>query len=98
MTVIWTKRAKQDYLEVLEYLHENWGIKEVGDFVSKTNDTINTIVTNPKAFVGSTKRKNVHKGFVTKHNSLFYQVKQRKKAIVLLTFWDNRQNPQKLKY
>ena len=98
MTIIWTKRAKQDYLNVLEYLHDNRGIKEVSNFVGKTNDTIRTIATNPKAFIASTKRKNVHKGFVTNHNSLFYQVKLRKKEIVLLTFWDNRQNPKKLQY
>lgn len=54
MTVIWTKRAKQDYLKVLEYLHENWGLKEVADFVDKTNDAIKTIATNPKAFIEST--------------------------------------------
>ncbi|MCW3807030.1 type II toxin-antitoxin system RelE/ParE family toxin [Plebeiibacterium marinum] len=98
MKVIWTKRAKQDYLNVIEYIHENWGIKEVSDFVGKTNDTIKTVATNSKAFVASTKRKNVYKGFVTKHNSLFYQVRPRKKEIILLTFWDNRQNPQKLKH
>jgi plasmid stabilization system protein ParE len=98
MTVIWTKRAKQDYLNVLNYLQENWGMKEVSDFVGKTNDTIRTIATNPKAFIASTKRKNVHKGFVTKHNSLFYQVRPRKKEIILLTFWDNRQSFLKLKY
>ncbi len=67
MEVIWSKRAKQDYLNVLEYLHKNWGIKEV-------------------------------RGFVSKHNSLFYQVKYRKKQIILLTFLDNRQNPEKLNY
>lgn len=98
MEVIWSKRAKQDYLNVLEYLHKNWGIKEVRGFVRKTEEAIRTITTNPKSFVASSKRKNVHKGFVSKHNSLFYQVKYRKKQIILLTFWDNRQNPEKLNY
>ncbi len=70
----------------------------MSDFVGKTNDIIRTITTNPKAFTVSTKRKNDHKSFITKYNSLFYLVKPRKMEIVLLTFWDNRQNPEKLKY
>ncbi len=98
MKVIWTKRARRDYLKVLDYLDENWGVNEIKDFIGKTEQTIKTVTDNPKAFIASTKRKNVYKGFVTKHNSMFYQVKPRKKEIILLTFWDNRRDPQKLHY
>jgi len=49
-------------------------------------------------FKTSEKKKNIRKGFVTKHTSLYYRVKPRKKSIELLAFWDNRQNPKKFKY
>jgi plasmid stabilization system protein ParE len=98
MTVIWIKRAKQDYFNVLEYLHENWGVEAVSDFVVKTNNAVRTIASNSNAFIASTKRKNVHKGFVTRHNVLFYQVKSRTKDIVLLFLGDKRQDSLKLQY
>ena len=43
-------------------------------------------------------KKHFRKGPVTKHNSLSYKVKPNKKEIILLTFWDNRQDPKKLNY
>jgi hypothetical protein len=49
-------------------------------------------------FFESSKKKYVYKGFVTKHNSLFYKVNPRKKEIILLSFWDNRKDPQKRPY
>jgi hypothetical protein len=49
-------------------------------------------------FKASKKKKSVRKGFITEHNSLYYQVKPRKREIELITFWDNRQNPLKNKH
>ena len=98
MKITWSAQAKRDYYKILEYLHENWGINEVKSYIDKTEEVLKVIREQPQAFIESTKRKNVRKGFVTRHNSLFYKVKTQKKEIVLLTFWDNRQNPAKLKY
>ena len=47
-------------------------------------------------FEESRKKKNVRKGFVTKHNTLYYRVRPRKKELQLLLFWDNRQDPEDL--
>ncbi len=98
MKIKWTSRAKTDFNKVLEYLDENWGMKEVEAFIDQTDDILTKIAENPQMFIESTKKKSVYKGFITKHNSLFYSVKHRRKEIILLTFWDNRQNPNKLKY
>jgi plasmid stabilization system protein ParE len=98
MKINWTPRAKTDFNKVLEYLHENWGIKEIENFINQTDDVLEGIANNPQMFIESPKKKNVHKGFVTKHNSLFYKVKPRKKEILLLTFWDNRKDPNKNNY
>jgi plasmid stabilization system protein ParE len=95
MIVSWTPRAISDFNKILEYLYENWGAKEVDNFIDKTDAVIKIIVENPQIFVKSIKKKNVRNGFITKHNSLFYKVKPRKNEIVLLTFWDNRKDPLK---
>jgi hypothetical protein len=54
------------------------------------------IKSNPEMFLASRKKKNVQKGLITKHNTLYYRIKPRKKEIELITFWDHRQDPKKL--
>jgi hypothetical protein len=49
-------------------------------------------------FVASGKHKNIRKAIIDKNNSLFYQVDKKNRRIYLLTFFDNRQNPKKLKF
>lgn len=98
MEIIWSNQARKDYFTVLDYLNKKWGSNEVRSFVKKTEEVLKVIKKHPQTFIESAQKRNVRKGFVTKHNSLFYKVNYNKKEIVLLTFWDNRQNPTKLKY
>lgn len=98
MRIVWSNQARKDFYKVLDYLRENWGLNEVKSFVDKTEEVLGVIKKHPKSFVESPLKRNVRKGFVTNHNSLVYKVKPYKKEIILLTFWDNRQNPIKLKY
>jgi len=49
-------------------------------------------------FIASGKQKNIRKAIIDKNNSLFYQVDKKNRRIYLLTFFDNRQNPKKLKF
>jgi plasmid stabilization system protein ParE len=98
MKISWTPTARLTYFKVLEYISKEWTIKEVESFIDKTEQTIAQIAETPFMFKASRKMKNVRKGFVTEHNSLYYRVKPQKGEIELLTFWDNRQSPTKIKY
>jgi len=98
MKVSWTPTARITYFKVLEYLEEAWTKKEIQNFIDEVEKVISQIITDPYMFEASRKKKNVRKGFVTKHNTLYYRVKPRKKEVELITFWDNRQNPDKLAY
>jgi len=98
MKIIWSNQARKDYYKILSYLFEHWGLHEVKSFIDKTEDVIELIKIHPNSFIESTRKRHFRKGFVTKHNSLFYRVRPVKKEIILLSFWDNRQNPKKLKY
>jgi len=75
MEVIWSNQARKDYYKVLNYLNENWGLTEVKCFVDKTEEVIKLIKKHPKTFVASHRKINIRKGFLTKHNSLFYKIK-----------------------
>lgn len=98
MEILWTPTARRTYFIVLEHLEEAWTEKEIQNFINEVDDLLEQIKQNPEMFEESRKKRNVRKGFVTKHNTLYYRVKPRKKELQLLLFWDNRQNPGKLPY
>ncbi|MGE4287372.1 MAG: type II toxin-antitoxin system RelE/ParE family toxin [Salinivirgaceae bacterium] len=98
MKIKWTPRAVSDFNKILVYLYENWGIKELENFINQTDNVLHRIAQNPQMFIESKQKKDVRKGVVTRHNSLFYRINPQKKEIQLLTFWDNRKDPKKLNY
>ena len=66
------------------------------NFINEVESLLDQIKQSPEMFEESRKKKNVRKGFVTKHNTLYYRVRPRKKELQLLLFWDNRQDPEDL--
>jgi hypothetical protein len=52
---------------------------------------------NPRMFVGSLKNKRVRKAFIDKNNSMFYSIDIYQNRLIILTFFDNRQDPKNFK-
>ena len=98
MKITWSPKALQSYFSIFNSINERRSKKEVEKFVEQTDKVIEQITDNPNMFIATDKRKDVRKGFVNKLVSLYYKVYPRKKEIVILRFWDNRQDPKKLKY
>ena len=98
MKISWTPTARISYFNVLDHLAENWTIREVESFINEVESLLTKIANNPEMFQASGKKKNVRKGLITKHNTLYYRIKPRKKELELITFWDSRQDPGKLRY
>jgi plasmid stabilization system protein ParE len=98
MNLSWTPTARMTYFNVLDFLFENWTKNEIESFVHETERVLKEIIENPYMFKVSRNKRSIRKGLITKHNSLYYRVRPRKEEIELLTFWDNRQNPNRIKY
>jgi len=98
MQLSWTPTARRTYFKVISYLYEDWSKKEVKSFIDEVESVLQQISETPYMFEAGRKKKNIRKALVTKHNQLYYRVKSRKKEIELITFWDTRQDTQKLKY
>ena len=97
-TIFWTKRAKDTYSIVLDYLVEFWTKKELFQFVNRVELVLKAIEKNPKMFIHTSANKNIRKAFVDKNNSLFYSIDTYRKRLIILTFYDNRQAPEKYKF
>ncbi len=98
MDIFWTPKARHTYFKVLDHLEKAWTEREIQNFINEVDNLLEQIKQNPEIFEESRKKRNVRKGFVTKHNTLYYRVRPRKKELQLLLFWDNRQDPDKLVY
>ena len=97
MEIIWSSKARITYFGVLDYLEQNWSKKEIIQFSNKTEAIIQVIKKNPGVFACSSKHKHIRRAIIDKNNSLFYQVDKQDRKVYLLTFFDNRQNPENLK-
>ena len=98
MEVIWSAKARITFFMVLDYLEKNWSKTEITQFNKKTELVIQAIQKNPSIFACSSKHKNIRRAIIDKNNSFFYQVDKNNRNIYLLTFFDNRQNPESLKF
>jgi plasmid stabilization system protein ParE len=92
-SIIWSPTAKISYYKILEYLNDNWTIKELEAFVKRTEEVIDHIYKNPLLYPYS-KESDTHKCVVVKQVSLFYRIKNN--GIELLVFWDTRQDPARI--
>ncbi len=95
MEIKWTEKAQSDFDSILDFLLSDFSIKEVEKFINLTEDTLFLISKTPLMFPKA-KNNNVRKCVLVKQVNLYYRV--HKNQIELLTFWDNRRNPEKLKY
>lgn len=97
LKIIWTKRAKTTYFIVLDYLIDNWSKKEIIQFMNRVDLVVKAIRRNPEMFPASSKNKLIRRAMVDKNNSFFYSADLYKNRLIILTFYDHRQNPEAYK-
>jgi plasmid stabilization system protein ParE len=93
--VIISKTAEKKLEKLFEYLIENWSLKVKKDFVKKLDGKIDLLKTHPSGFPESIKVKGLRKCVITKQTTLYYKFDS--KRINIITIFDTRQNPEKLK-
>ncbi|MGM0620961.1 MAG: type II toxin-antitoxin system RelE/ParE family toxin [Bacteroidota bacterium] len=80
---------------MLEYLEQEWSLKVKDDFIKKLDKSLNLIQKFPESCPKTDFVKGLHMLVVTKQTSLFYRFDS--KTIKVVTIFDNRMNPAKLK-
>lgn len=92
-TIFWSTEAELSYLKILEYLEEKWTQRELVRFINRTDEVMEYIKKSP--FQYQKIKTNTHKVILNRQISLFYKIEH--STIFLHYFWDNRQDPEKLK-
>lgn len=98
IVIKWSDEAKKTFDDNIQYLIREWTDNEIANFIKATDLKILNIELNPKIYRRSEKNPSIRKAGINKNVTLFYKHFPSKKEVVLLTFWNNRQNPKKLKY
>lgn len=95
--IIASKLFQKKVIALNKYLQSEWGVAMATEFNEKLIKIILTIAEQPAIGSVSKKKKDVRKILITKHNRLYYRVKD-KESIFLLILFDTRQNPKRNRY
>ncbi len=98
MDIVWSDQADETFDMISAYILDKFTQKEVDDFVIQTYEVIEVIKSYPKLYPLSKMRKlkSTRKAVIHPHSTLYYRISD-KQTITLISFWDNRNNPAKLK-
>ncbi|PTT78500.1 MULTISPECIES: type II toxin-antitoxin system RelE/ParE family toxin [unclassified Chryseobacterium] len=92
--ILWTPNALEELEQTIEYLQLHFTDKEIKKLVQKIESLIEIISQNPFIFPIS-ESKNIHKLVILEFNSMYYRVNNG--SVEILSFFSNRQSPQKRK-
>ncbi len=92
--VIISKTAEKRLNELFKYFLENWSQKVKSDFINKLDSKITLLKKHPESFPESEKQKGLRKCVITKQTTMFYRFNSQQ--IIIITFFDTRQNPEKI--
>lgn len=93
--IVWNKRAVKNLNGIIDYLHSEWGDNVTKSFVLQMYHLLDLIAAYPEIGKLEVVERGIRGFVITKHATLFYRTDINK--IVVLSIFDNRQNPQKKK-
>ena len=91
--VRWSDESIQRTDQIVNYLLENWSVKEVKNFLDALEGFEEIVSRFPDIYPHSTKKKGYRKAVILKQISVIYSVER--KTIKVHTLFDNRQDPSK---
>jgi len=93
LKVVWSKRAHQKFDHIVSYLSAEWGEKPTKEFIGKVFDFLEILAEYPEIGSIENKEKNIRGFTIVKQINIFYRIKG--DHIIIILFFDNRQNPKK---
>lgn len=93
--IFWTEEAIINLEDILDYLCCKWTKREIDNFKLRLSKQIALIQNNPKLFPLSDYNPRLRKAVLSKHTTIFYEVKDYK--IYLVYLFNNKQNIDKIK-
>lgn len=96
LEVLWSKRADKKFDRILEYLLLELGERITKSFVNKVYEFLDILAEFPEIGTLENKEKGIRGFTIVEQINIFYKIDDSK--IILLNFFDNRQNPKKKRF
>lgn len=87
----WTKRAEINFHNTVDYIHSEWGLISAKKFFRKVKMLLITLKNQPKIGRIEIEEKRIRSFVFSKQNSIVYRLKGNR--LIILSIFDNRQNP-----
>ncbi len=94
----WSDESRRTFDDNIRYLLKEWTEREVKRFVQQTEYVISRLEEHPESYNPSLKNKKIRRARLNKYITLYYRYYSTKSEIMLLSFWNVKQDPKKLKY
>lgn len=91
MQIIWSKNAQITFDAIVVYLENTFGNNVAKKFIAKADSSIQTIASFLNLYKAISLKQNVRKATISKVCSFYYEINDN--TVVILYFWDNRQEP-----
>ena len=91
MEVLLTHRAERNYDSIKDYIRKEWGEKTRQEFIQKTDELFSLLKIYPG--IGQIEKDEIRGFRLTRQTRILYRIKGEK--IIILAFFDVRQNPKK---
>ena len=96
LELYWSKRADKKFDTILEYLLLKWGESITKSFVKEIYDFLDILSEFPEIGTIENKEKGIRGFTVIEQIDHYYKIEGSK--IILINFFDNRQNPKKKRF
>jgi len=91
MQVLVTPRAEQDFDSIVDYISNKWGEATARQFVQKTDEIFKLLKNYPS--IGQVEKGDIRGLQLSPQTRVLYRI--REERIIVLAFFDVRQNPKK---
>ncbi len=91
--VKWSEKSKDDFIDIIEYLIDNWGKNLAIKFKKTVLNTIEIISKMPLIFPKSEYKADIRRCVVVKQVSMYYLINEKDNEIFIVRFYNNRKKP-----
>ncbi len=91
MQVFVTSRAERNFDSIIDYIKQKWGERTAKQFVQKTDEIFKLLKNYP--FMGQVEKDDIRGFQLSPQTRILYRIRDEK--IIILSFFDVRQNPTK---
>jgi plasmid stabilization system protein ParE len=102
MKIIWTKKAKILLENIFQFYVELYGKKKAEQIRDKILDTPDILEQNPlsgkiETYFSDLEENKTVRSIIQKHSKILYEVFEKEEVVLILSVFDTRQDPDKMK-